>query len=72
MLSQPKPVVPKPLRIHRQITAIRQSLRDISTFNDGREIENGKRNHVHAYKPSLLHREGEKVAEGRMRGRPSE
>lgn len=40
MFREPKPIVPKPLRIHRQIAAIRQRLRDISTFNDGREIKN--------------------------------
>ena len=72
MLSQPKPIVPKPLCVLREVAAIRQRLRDISTFNNGREIKNGEWDHVHAYRPSLRPREGEKVAEGRMRGRPSD
>ncbi len=40
MLSEPKAVVPQPLRIHRQIARIVQSLRNVSALNNGREIKN--------------------------------
>lgn len=46
MLREPKAIVPKPLRVLRQIAAVRQRLRNVSAFNDGREIKNRKWDHA--------------------------